>query len=194
MCHEADDAAREGPDNVEPSVLSPGVPREDACADQILDMLYREEFARIESFLARSVGRDAAPDLAQEVFARACASPAFAAAANPAGFLRRIATNLLIDHIRRCRASGGIWQYCENVDGRCEAQQEHALLGEDLDFILTRALGELPGRTRHIFRLNRFEQKSYREIREELGISLSAVDYHMMKALARLRLAIEQEC
>ena len=194
MCDEVDDAARNGQDDVNPSVLSPGMHREDACADQMLETLYREEFGRIESFLAKSVGRDAASDLAQEVFARACASPALATASNPAGFLRRIAMNLLIDHIRRRRTRGGLWEYCENADGRCEAQQEHALLGEDLDWILTRALGDLPGRTRHIFRLNRFEQKSYREIREELGISLSAVDYHMMKALACLRSAIEQEC
>lgn len=194
MCCEADDAAREGRDDAHPSVLSCGTPGEDACAEQILETLYREEFGRIESFLARSVGRDAASDLAQEVFVRACASPAFATAGNPVGFLRRIAMNLLIDHIRRRRARGALWEHRNDADGRCEAEQEHALIGEDLDWVLTRALGQLPGRTRQIFRLNRFEQKSYREIREELGISLSAVDYHMMKALARLRAAIEQEC
>lgn len=194
MYDEADDAARKGKGDANPSVLSPDTSGEDACADQVLETLYREEFARIESFLARSVGRDAASDLAQEVFVRACASPAFATAGNPVGFLRRIAMNLLIDHIRRRRARGALWEHRDDLDGRCEAEQEHTLLGEDLDWVLTRALGQLPGRTRQIFRLNRFEQKSYREIREELGISLSAVDYHMMKALARLRLAIEQEC
>lgn len=194
MCDEADDAVREGRDNARLPVLFSETPGEGACADQVLETLYREEFGRIESFFARSVGRDAASDLAQEVFVRACASPAFAAAGNPVGFLRRIAMNLLIDHIRRRRARGVLWEHRDDADGRCEAEQEHALLGEDLDWVLTRALGQLPGRTRHIFRLNRFEQKSYREIREELGISISAVDYHMMKALACLRSAIQQEC
>lgn len=194
MYDKVDDTARNGQNDVHPSVLSPGMPRGDTCADQILEILYREEFRRIESFLARSVGRDAASDLAQEVFVRACASPAFATAGNPAGFLRRIAMNLLIDHIRRRRARSALWEHPNDADGHCEAEQEHALIGEDLDWVLTRALGQLPGRTRQIFRLNRFEQKSYREIREELGISLSAVDYHMMKALARLRSAIEQDC
>lgn len=194
MCDEIDDAAREGQHDATSSLPSRELPGAEGCADQLLETLYRQEFGRIRNLFARSVGRDAACDLAQEVFARACASPAFAMANNPAGFLRRIAMNLLIDHIRRRRARGALWEYREDADGRCEAEQEHALLGEDLDWILTSALGELPGRTRHIFRLNRFEQKSYREIREELGISLSAVDYHMMKALARLRSAIEQEC
>ena len=194
MCDQVDHAPRDGAGDAKPTVPTRGMPGEEACAEQILEALYREEFSRIESFLARSVGRDTASDLAQEVFVRACASRAFATVGNPAGFLRRIAINLLIDHIRRRRARGALCEYTLDTDVRCEADQEHALLGADLDWVLTRALGELPGRTRHIFRLNRFEQKSYREIREELGISLSAVDYHMMKALARLRTAIEQDC
>lgn len=194
MCDEADHTPRKGTGDANPSVLFRETPAEDACADQLLETLYREEFGRIETFLARSVGRDVASDLAQEVFVRACASSAFATAGNPSGFLRRIAMNLLIDHVRRRRVRGTIYDYGHDADGRCEAEQEHALLGSDLDWVLTRALADLPGRTRDIFRLNRFEQKSYRQIREELGISLSAVDYHMMKALARLRSAIEQEC
>lgn len=167
---------------------------ESSCAERALDSLYRDEFPRLLCYFAKNVGRDAASDLAQEVFVRACGSPAFAVADNPAGYLRRMAVNLLIDHFRRRQTRGILWEYREDADGRCEAEQEHALLGQDLDWILTRALSELPGRTRQIFRLNRFEQKSYREIRDELGISLSAVDYHMMKALSRLRTVLEEEC
>jgi RNA polymerase sigma factor (sigma-70 family) len=167
--------------------------RDSTCAKGVLAGLYRAELPRLLCFFAKNVGRDAAGDLAQEVFVRACASPAFATADNPAGYLQRIAVNLLIDHIRRRQTRGDLWEYREDADGRCEAEQEYGLLGQDLDWVLTRALGELPGRTRQIFRLSRFEQKSYREIREELGISLSAVDYHMMKALSRLKEVLEEE-
>lgn len=166
---------------------------ESTCTESALDSLYRDEFPRLLCFFAKNVGRDAACDLAQDVFARACASSAFALADNPAGFLRRIAVNLLIDHLRRRQTRGVLWEYREDADGRCEAEQEYALLGQDLDWILTSALGELPRRTREIFQLNRFEHKSYREIRDELGISLSAVDYHMMKALSRLKAVLEEE-
>jgi RNA polymerase sigma factor (sigma-70 family) len=159
-----------------------------------LESLYREEFPKLVRFLARSAGSDAAGDLAQDVFLRACASRAFSSAQNPAGFLRRIAVNLLIDHLRRRRTTGQFWEFRKNADVSCDAEQEYALLGQDLDWLLTRALGELPSRTRQIFHLNRFEQKSYREIRDELGISMSGVDYHMMKALSRLRAALEENC
>lgn len=53
--------------------------------------------------------------------------------------------------------------------------------------LLEKALAQLPKKTACIFRMNRFEQKSYREIRHELAIALPTVDYHMMKALAHLR-------
>lgn len=168
--------------------------QDSTCAKGLLASLYRAERPRLLCFFAKNVGRDAAGDLAQEVFVRACASPAFAMADNPAGYLQRIAVNLLIDHIRRRQTRGDLWEYREDADGSCEAEQEYALLGQDLDWMLTRALSELPRRTRQIFRLSRFEQKSYREIREELGISLSAVDYHMMKALSRLKEVLEEEC
>lgn len=164
------------------------------CADDALEGLYRKEFPKLVKFLAKSAGRDSASDLAQEVFLRACASRAFASAENPVGFLRRIAVNLLIDHLRRRRTAGQYWEFRENADVRCEAEQEYALLGQDLDWLLTCAFAKLPSRTRQIFWLSRFEQKSYREILDELGISLSGVDYHMMKALSQLRTALEENC
>jgi len=158
-----------------------------------LDQLYRAEFARLRCFFEKRVGYDIASDLAQEVFVRAAASPAFNQADNPCGYLQRVAMNLFIDYIRRQRTRGQMWELCDDRDARCEAEQEYALLSDELDWLLTRALGELPHRTRQIFRLNRFEKKSYRAITGELGISLSAVDYHMMKALAQLRAAIEEQ-
>lgn len=193
MAETIDQASSVGDAGGNPCNAPNRVPFQDTSAASALESIYRDEFSRLQCFFAKNVGRDAASDLAQEVFARACASPAFALADNPAGYLRRMAVNLLIDHFRRRQTRGTLWEYREGADGRCEADQEHALLGQDLDWLMTRALGELPRRTREIFRLNRFEQKSYREIREELGISLSAVDYHMMKALSRLRSVLDEE-
>jgi RNA polymerase sigma factor (sigma-70 family) len=159
-----------------------------------LDRLYRSEFARLRCFFERSVGRDAASDLAQEVFVRAAASPGFAMASNPCAYIQRIATNLRIDYFRRAKHTRDDWSLAEDSDSQSPAEQEDALIGQELDWLLTQAFSEMPQRTRAIFALNRFEEKSYREIRRELGISQSAVDYHMMKALACLRVALDGYC
>ena len=48
------------------------------------------------------------------------------------------------------------------------------------------ALREAPERTRSIFLLYRVEQMKKRDIAETYGISTSAVDKHLMKAMAHL--------
>ena len=52
------------------------------------------------------------------------------------------------------------------------------------------ALGALPERTRTIFLLYRVEELCYREIAEQLGISIPAVQKHMAKALERISIAL----
>lgn len=45
---------------------------------------------------------------------------------------------------------------------------------------MERALLELPERTRVVFALNRYEEFTYQEIAMRLGVSVSAVEKHMM--------------
>ena len=49
------------------------------------------------------------------------------------------------------------------------------------------ALDKLPTQCRKIFEMSRFEQKKYREIAEELNISIKTVENQMGKALKTLR-------
>ncbi len=53
-----------------------------------------------------------------------------------------------------------------------------------------RALDTLPAQCRHIFELSRFESLKYREIAEQLGISIKTVETQMGKALRVLRLQL----
>ena len=52
--------------------------------------------------------------------------------------------------------------------------------------MLERALHELPERTRVVFALHRFEEMSYAQIARRLQVSVSAIEKHMIKALAHL--------
>lgn len=53
-----------------------------------------------------------------------------------------------------------------------------------------RAMDALPPQCRHIFELSRFEALKYREIAEQLGISIKTVETQMGKALRVLRLQL----
>lgn len=138
------------------------------------------------AFFVRRIGNHAeAEDLTQEVFARLMATPA-GRMENVGAYIFQIATNLLRDRGRREKVrseyrfgvlageGGGI----EPIDpGRVLAGREE--LGR-----VAGVLRELPERTRSIFILYRIESMKKRDIASSYGISVSAVDKHLMKAMA----------
>ena len=155
----------------------------------VLDSLYREQRPAVLAYLVRRVGQQDAPDLMHEVFLRAAASQQLGELVNPRAFLCRIAQTVLIDRARREQRRPRPLPLLGDVDARCPATQEDSLLEAAVEAELNRVLASLSPRTREIFRLHRFEGQTYRQIHERLGISVAGVEFHMMKALARLRLA-----
>ena len=164
--------------------------RPDDAARQILETIFRHERDGLIRFLKGRVGPELACDIAQEVFLRAATSPQLSSLVNPRGFLFCIARNLLIDGARRQQCRVVTLPLNEARDAHCAAEQEHDLEASDLIDCLDRALTQLPERTRTIFVMNRFEEMAYRDIRCALGISMAAVEYHMMKALSHIRTAL----
>lgn len=161
-------------------------PCEAAEAQTLLDAAYRHEHAGLLRYFDRRVGRDDASDLVQEVYLRAAGSGLFTRVGNPAGFLRRVAQNLLIDRSRRARLRGVELPLDEAQGIATPAEQEMALDEADLLRMYELALDALPAKTRRVFVMHRVEELTYREIHEQLGISMATVEYHMMKALVHL--------
>jgi RNA polymerase sigma-70 factor, ECF subfamily len=58
---------------------------------------------------------------------------------------------------------------------------------KELEARLQHALSQLPGQCRAIFQLSRFGGLKYREIAEQLGISIKTVEAQVCKALKHLR-------
>lgn len=68
-----------------------------------------------------------------------------------------------------------------------EACDPQELLSKELWKRLNMILANLPERTRLIFELSRFQDKTYDDIAAELNISVKEVEYHISKALKALR-------
>jgi RNA polymerase sigma-70 factor (family 1) len=68
---------------------------------------------------------------------------------------------------------------------------EEAILFDELNNRFEAALKELPAKSGHVFRLSRKEHKSNKEIAQQLGITEKAVEYHITKALALLRVNLK---
>ncbi|MDR1555687.1 MAG: RNA polymerase sigma-70 factor [Tannerellaceae bacterium] len=68
---------------------------------------------------------------------------------------------------------------------------QHLLEYKELENLINRALGKLPGRRLRIFQMHRFEGKKYAEIASDLSLSVKTVEAEMTKALQTLRKEIE---
>lgn len=70
------------------------------------------------------------------------------------------------------------------------------LIQKELELQLKEAINQLPEECKAVFEKSRFEQKKYKEIAEELHISINTVKYHIKKALDFLQksLAVYLKC
>ena len=62
---------------------------------------------------------------------------------------------------------------------------------EELQEVIRRALDTLPERCREVFIKSRIEGLKYKEISDELGISVNTVENQMVTALSKLRVALK---
>ena len=162
-----------------------------ADASASAEALPREDFLRVflsqrprmEALVQRRVGcRATAADLVQELFLRFWKRPQ-APVEELGTYLLRSARNLAIDHLRGEDSRGRTLSALLPDDDDAQPSPEQAVqAGAELDLIED-ALRQLPERTRHIFLLSRVHGRTYGEIATAMGLSRSAVEKHMMRAL-----------
>jgi len=73
-----------------------------------------------------------------------------------------------------------------------EACDPQEMFSTEIAEIIENTLVSLPEQTRRVFEMSRYENKSVKEIAEELNISPKAVEYHITKSLKALRVALKE--
>jgi RNA polymerase sigma-70 factor (ECF subfamily) len=147
------------------------------------------------STAARITGRDGpAEDIAQQVFLKAYENFAQLRTSPAAGgWLKTVARNLALNHATRYRRR---WRFFSEMrsddddDAEMEIPQPETAAA-DLDddarrAIVAEALQELPDHRRLPLVLYHFEEMSYEQIAQQLGISLSKVKIDIMRARGAL--------
>lgn len=145
-------------------------------------LLYEQNFARVYAYVARrSPGREVAEDVTSEVFKEALSSlPEFEWRGTPfIAWLYGIAANLLAEHWRKDRG-------CREV--QCESLPE---VGHEPSVeraaMLAQLVEALPDDQQLVVRARFVEQKSIREIAQQLRRSEGAVKQLQFRALQTLR-------
>ena len=157
----------------------------DVQLKSLADRFYRPLF----SFFAKRLPPGADPDdYVQEVFLRLSARESLSKIDRPEGYIFQTAANLLRDRARRAkrRNANAHELFVEDAHGHEEISPERVLMGKQSVDAFTTALATLPARTRAVFLLRRLENMRYGEIARRLGVSVSSVEKHMVKAVKRL--------
>lgn len=145
--------------------------------------------ALIRYFEKRGVAGADAEDAAQEVLFRLARRGRLAEIERLEGFLFQTAANLAVDLHRfgGQRLTSRHISYDERVHGESQDLTPGDILEsrEALAMVLT-ALKELPERTRNAFLMARFENLRHAEIARRLGVSTSAVEKHINRAMSYL--------
>jgi RNA polymerase sigma factor (sigma-70 family) len=140
-------------------------------------------------YFKRKCGNTAeAEDLAQDVLVRAFARPGWTSTERARGYIFRAAVNRWRDRNRRALTHGTTvaWDDAASFALDEEISPERVVVVEQELHRVASALRELSERTRDVFMLIRLEQMKQAEIAAMLGISVSAVEKHLAKALAHL--------
>jgi RNA polymerase sigma-70 factor (ECF subfamily) len=154
-----------------------------------ISAVFLATYNELSRHLSRRLARKAdAEDVLQNTFLRIQKIPADAEIANPRSYLFRMADNLAIDHTRSQRAIERHVKTEEPVDKADESPLPERVVDYRQRLSrLRQAVSELPDRQRQVFLMHKFDGMSHAEIANELGITKSAVEKLIMKALAHLR-------
>jgi RNA polymerase sigma factor (sigma-70 family) len=159
-------------------------------AENGLESLYRKYSQALHRFLLHChVQRDDVPDIVQETYCRVLNSAELERIRYPRAFLLRVAHNVAINAAKHRRTAGD-YDAVNISDVELEDEQPSAyrhLKAEQELTLVQAALTELTPKCREVFVLNRFEHRTYGQIAEELGLSVSMIEKYVSQALAHLR-------
>ena len=88
---------------------------------------------------------------------------------------------------RKAREGAFLYTFDETCDAALPPEQMRRMVELDIRRAFRPTLLAMRPRTRRIFLMSRLRQQTYREIADELGISVKSVEKHMTRALARCR-------
>lgn len=152
--------------------------------------LYEGNFERVYAFVARRVKtREEAEDLTSEVFQKALANlPRFKwRGVSFAAWLVRIAGNLIADRYKNSAREGELSRVEDLVDVVDDPTTQANLEAVEKQAALFRLVNRLPEDQRRVIEMRFAQEKSIREIADDLGRSEGAVKQLQFRGLQALR-------
>ncbi len=153
------------------------------------ELLFKKNYNQLCNVAFRIVNdKDIAEDLVQDVFLKVWENKeSINFASNPGGYFYKMVSNSCLNYISRKK----VLKFSDSDKQNISNIATNDSTESNLDFkkfqkTIYSALNALPPKCKAIFILSRFEDMKYREIAEQLEISIKTVEAQMGIAISRL--------
>lgn len=160
--------------------------KDNVCEESVYKDLYYKHATGLRNFIYYKSGNLAlSEDTVQDAFAKLWENCAKVSIEKAKSYLFTLAKNIFLNQVSHRKV---VLKFENNAKGGQNDQSPEFLMEEsEFKERLENAISSLPEDQRTVFLMNRIDKKKYREIAEELGISVKAVEKRMHKALLELR-------
>ena len=159
------------------------------------EKFFREYYMPLVSYARRFFDEEMdAEEIVQDLFFKIWENRAkFEINTSLSSYLFRAVRNNCLQALKYAKNKAKYQKYVQSQGSTyVDSDQLEALKYIELNEKVNRLLSELPDRCQEIFRMNRFQGLKYKEIAEELSISIKTVEANMSKALKHFRGNIEE--
>ena len=102
-------------------------------------------------------------------------------------YLLKSVQNRSLNWLQHLRVQSQFDSYTKDHQVLSDNETENYILHSELEFNLHKVLNKIPEEFAQAFRMNRFDNLSYLEIAQKLGVSIRTIEVRISKALSFLR-------
>ncbi|MEO6978048.1 MAG: RNA polymerase sigma-70 factor [Mucilaginibacter sp.] len=157
--------------------------------ERAFEKIFREYFKGLRAYAYTFMkDEEQAEEIVQNVFCRIWEKRS---QLKPEGsikaYLYRAVHNESLNYIKHQKTRAAFQVHYNNNEEQHSGEASEKIMIAELDGHIQKALNDLPQQCRIIFQLSRFENLKYREIADQMNLSIKTVENQMGKALKVLR-------
>lgn len=164
--------------------------------EDLYKRFYRKSFLFTMSYVHNEM---VAEDITSEVLIKLWTELRRGGINNPDAFLLTLLKNKALDYLKHEVVREDAFNnlktaHQEELDMRIsmlESCDPEEVFTTEIQQIIRTTLATFPEQTQLIFEMSRFDNKSNKEIADELGLSVKSIEYHITKVLKALRVSLK---